>query len=107
MKRAVLAMVRGGCIYIMTNKHHTTLYIGVTADLVARVQEHKEKSDPRSFTAKYNLVELAYFELLPGIEEAIAREKQLKGGSRKNKIDLINRMNPGWIDLYEKEVKNW
>jgi putative endonuclease len=100
-------MVRGGCVYIMTNKHHTTLYIGVTSDIVARVLEHKEKTDPKSFTARYNLFKLVYYELLPGIEESIAREKQLKAGSRKRKIDLINSMNPEWKDLFEAEVKNW
>jgi putative endonuclease len=91
----------------MTNKHHTTLYTGVTADLVSRVMEHIEKIDPKCFTAKYNLNKLVYYELLPGIEESIAREKQLKGGSRQKKIDLINSINPKWLDLYESDVKYW
>ena len=99
-------MKRGGCVYIMTNKHHTTLYIGVTADLFSRVVDHKERTDPKSFTARYNLYKLVYYESFSTIEEAIDREKQLKGGSRQKKIDLINRMNPTWKDFWE-EVKNW
>ena len=90
----------------MTNNHHTTLYIGVTADLFSRVVEHKEKADPKSFTARYNLNKLVYYEGYSTIEEAIEREKQLKGGSRQKKIDLVNRMNPEWKDLWE-EIKNW
>lgn len=90
----------------MTNKHHTTLYVGVTADLYSRVTEHKKKSDPRSFTARYNLNKLVYCESFSTIEEAIDREKQLKGGSRQKKIDLISRMNPAWKDLWEV-VKTW
>jgi putative endonuclease len=90
----------------MTNKHHTTLYIGVTADLFSRVVEHQEKSDPKSFTARYNLDKLVYYESFSTIEEAIDREKQLKGGSRQKKIDLINRTNPAWRDLWEV-VKSW
>ncbi len=91
---------------MMTNKHHTTLYVGVTADLYARVVEHKEKSDPRSFTARYNLNKLVYYESYSSIEEAIDREKQIKGGSRQKKIDSINRMNPAWRDLWEL-IKRW
>ena len=90
----------------MTNKHHTTLYIGVTADLFSRVVEHKEKSNPKSFTARYNLNKLVYHESFSSIEEAIDREKQLKGGSRQKKIDLIKCMNPAWKDLWEI-IKKW
>lgn len=90
----------------MTNKHHTTLYIGVTADLFSRVVEHKEKADPKSFTARYNLNKLVFYESFSSIEEAIEREKQLKGGSRQKKIDLINHVNPNWQDLWEV-VKTW
>ncbi len=99
-------MKRGGCVYIMTNKHHTTLYTGVTADLFSRIVEHKEKSDPKSFTARYNLNKLVFYESFSSIEEAIDREKQIKGGSRQKKIDLINHMNPEWTDLWEV-VKKW
>jgi putative endonuclease len=99
-------MTRGGCVYIITNKHHTTLYTGVTADLFSRIAEHKEKSDPKSFTARYNLNKLVYYQRFLSIEEAIEREKQIKGGSRQKKMDLINRMNPEWKDLWEV-VKTW
>ena len=99
-------MVRGGCIYIMTNKHHTTIYVGVTSDLVSRILEHREGVYPKSFTARYNLHKLVYFEKFSSIEEAIDREKQLKGGSRQKKIDLIKGMNPDWKDLYE-DIKRW
>ncbi len=92
-------MQRGGTIYIMANKNNTTLYVGVTANLVARVQEHQDKKYPNSFTARYNLDKLVYFESWAGIEEAILREKQIKGGSRKKKEDLINSINPKWEDL--------
>jgi len=99
-------MVKGGAVYIMTNKKRTTLYTGVTSDLYSRVVEHKKKVYPRSFTAKYNCEELVYFEAFNSIEEAIAREKQIKGGSRDKKIALIEAMNPAWKDLFE-EVKGW
>jgi putative endonuclease len=99
-------MTRGGCVYIITNKHHTTLYTGVTSDLFSRIVEHKEKSDPKSFSARYNLNKLVYYQRFVSIEEAIEREKQIKGGSRQKKIDLINRMNPAWRDLWDV-VKTW
>ena len=99
-------MERGGCVYVMTNKTKTTLYVGVTSDLVARVFEHKSHKYPRSFTARYNLENLIYYEILPTIEEAIAREKQIKAGSRKKKDLLIQSMNPQWLDLYD-DVKQW
>lgn len=90
----------------MTNEHHTTLYVGVTSDLLSRVIEHKEKKYPKSFTARYNLIKLVYYESFNWIEEAIAREKQLKGGSRVDKEKLISSLNPTWIDLFE-EVSKW
>lgn len=99
-------MKRGGSVYIITNQHHTTLYVGVTSDLLKRITQHREKFYPNSFSAKYNLNKLVYFENLPTITEAIAREKQLKAGSRKKKIDLINTMNPKWDDLFEV-IKEW
>jgi len=99
-------MKKGGCIYIMTNERHTTLYVGVTSELYNRVVEHKEKKYPKSFTARYNLDKLVYFEIFHSIEEAIAREKQIKGGSRKAKEKLIQSMNPDWKDLFE-EVSKW
>jgi putative endonuclease len=99
-------MKRGGSVYIMTNQHHTTLYIGVTSDLPKRISQHREKFYPTGFTAKYNINKLVYFENLPTITEAIAREKQLKAGSRKKKLDLINTMNPKWDDLYDV-IREW
>jgi len=99
-------MERGGAIYIMTNKNKTTLYIGVTSDLKKRVYEHKNHIFNNSFTDKYNIEYLIYYETFHSIEEAIAREKQLKGGSRKKKEDLINSMNLEWNDLYD-EIMKW
>ncbi|MFH1003997.1 MAG: GIY-YIG nuclease family protein [Bacteroidota bacterium] len=99
-------MKRGGCIYIMTNKNNTTLYTGVTSDLKIRVYHHKNNLFPESFTATYKLHKLVYYEAFHNIEEAIAREKQIKGGSRKKKEALINAFNPEWKDLYE-EVMDW
>jgi|SRR5512133_249678 putative endonuclease len=91
----------GGYVYIMTNKNHTVLYVGVTEDLVKRVQEHKEHIF-KGFTHKYNVEYLMYYEFHNHIISAIEREKLIKGGSRKRKIDLINGMNPEWEDLYLK-----
>ena len=90
----------------MTNKNNTTLYVGVTSDLFIRVTEHKENIHPRSFTAKYNLHKIVYYELFFSIDEAIAREKQIKGGSRKKKEELIKKFNPQWKDLYS-EIYKW
>tara|TARA_R110000868_G_scaffold253007_1_gene509725 strand:+ start:1677 stop:1976 length:300 start_codon:yes stop_codon:yes gene_type:complete len=98
-------MERGGCIYILTNKNKKVLYTGVTSDLQSRVYEHKTRVHPKSFTAKYNVDWLVYYETFHSIEEAIDREKQLKAGSRKKKLDLINSFNPDWKDLYEDILK--
>lgn len=78
-------MKYGGYTYIMTNKNNTVLYTGVTSNLIKRVYEHKESIFPDSFTSKYNLNKLVYFEGFNRIEDAIAREKQIKGGSRRKK----------------------
>ncbi len=99
-------MVRGGITYLMTNKNNTTLYCGVTSDLVSRVMEHKDKDYPRSFTARYNLFKLVYFISFGSIEEAIEHEKYIKGKRRSWKNELINSINPDWKDLWE-EIKNW
>lgn len=99
-------MKKGGAIYIMTNFTNTVLYTGVTNDLIRRVSEHKEGKDLKFFTFKYNLKKLVYFESFHTIEEAIAREKQIKGGSRKKKENLINSFNPDWKDLWE-EILKW
>jgi putative endonuclease len=93
-------MERGGYVYIMTNKNNTVLYTGVTSNLTKRVSEHKNHLHPGSFTAKYNIVKLIYYEGFDHIQDAIAREKQIKAGSRQDKLDLVNVMNPHWSDLY-------
>ncbi len=88
------------CIYIMTNKGNTVLYTGVTSNLFNRVAQHKDKLIA-GFTSTYNVNKLVYYEEYDTMEEAIAREKQIKGGSRQEKIELINSKNPGWRDLYD------
>jgi putative endonuclease len=85
----------------MTNKNNSTLYTGVTNDLKRRVYEHKEKI-VGGFTKKYNLNKLVYYEMFEDPENAILREKQIKGGSRQRKIDLINSLNKEWQDLYQQ-----
>jgi len=86
-------------IYIMTNPANTVLYTGVTNDLPRRVAEHKAGQFVSSFTKKYNVTKLVYFEAGEDVNGAISREKQIKAGSRKKKIGLINSMNPEWRDL--------
>jgi len=88
-------------IYIITNKYHTVLYTGVTGDLQRRIIEHRSGKGG-IFSYRYHLNILVYFESGDDINMAIAREKQIKGGSRGKKIKLINSMNPNWDDLYEK-----
>ncbi|MBX3037502.1 MAG: GIY-YIG nuclease family protein [Anaerolineales bacterium] len=88
------------CVYIMTNAHHTVLYTGVTNNLARRVYEHKNGLGS-TFVKKYNVHKLVYYEIGNDINATIAREKQIKGGSRKKKLDLINSLNPEWKDLYE------
>src|SRR3970282_1346925 len=89
------------CVYILTNWKHTVLYTGVTNNLYRRMQEHREKKGGK-FTGKYNLNKLVYLEAPERIEDAIRREKQIKGGSREKKIDLITSFNPEWNDLYDE-----
>lgn len=91
--------MKPGYVYILTNKNNTTLYVGVTSNLLERVQQHKSKMNPKSFTARYNLDKLVYYEALQMIGDAIAREKQLKAGSRAKKIALIEKENKTWEDL--------
>jgi len=97
-----MVIAKGGCVYIMTNKTHSVLYVGVSSDLTARVWDHKNKTYPKSFTAKYNCDKLVYYCFYPGIEEAIAVEKALKGSSRARKQKLVTAMNPPWEDLYPR-----
>ena len=94
--------MKGGFTYITTNKHHTVLYTGVSGNLENRVAQHKTKFYLKSFTAKYNADKLVYYETFWDIRDAIAREKQIKAGSRRKKIALIEKMNPAWDDLTDK-----
>jgi putative endonuclease len=84
-------------VYIMTNRAGT-LYIGVTNNLEPRVLEHKAASVP-GFTARYRMTKLVYYEATEDVRDAIAREKQLKGWTRRRKVELIDGMNPYWFDL--------
>ncbi len=93
---------RAYCIYILTNSHHTVLYTGVTNNLQRRVMEHRSKQGDGSFTKKYNVHKLVYYEYGDDINFAIYREKQIKGGSRHKKIDLITGFNPEWKDLFDE-----
>jgi putative endonuclease len=86
-------------IYILTNKWNRVLYTGVTADLRNRLRVHRARLNPESFTSRYKVVKLVYYEFHPNMLKAIAREKQIKGGSRADKLRLIEKMNPGWVDL--------
>ena len=86
------------CVYILTNSRHTVLYTGVTNNLERRSLEHKSKQG-NAFTKRYNVNQLVYYECDDDISLAIAREKQIKAGSREDKIKLINSLNPEWKDL--------
>ena len=88
------------CVYILTNQRNTVLYTGVTGDLASRVYQHREKLLP-GFTNRYNVSKLLYFEAGYDASGAIAREKQIKAGSRQKKIGLIKGFNPEWRDLYD------
>ena len=88
-------------VYILTNKSNKVLYTGVTNNLERRVYEHKHKLVP-GFTEKYNVNKLVYYDLTNDINEAISREKQIKGWTRQKKIDLIETINPEWADLAEE-----
>ena len=88
-------------VYILTNETGTTMYIGVTKDLVRRMHEHKHKLDSNSFTAKYDIHKLVYYEYTTDVRAAIEREKQLKSWNRARKNKLVETRNPSWEDLYE------
>ena len=91
--------MKSGYIYILTNKTNEVLYTGVTSDLQKRIYEHKNKLAD-GFTKKYQINKLVYYELFDQIDDAIIREKQIKGGSRSKKLKLIKTMNPNFNDLY-------
>ncbi|MDR0804092.1 MAG: GIY-YIG nuclease family protein [Rickettsiales bacterium] len=95
----------GGYVYIMTNEKMGTLYIGVTANLEKRVNEHRTKKFTDSFTAKHDLKHSVYYETFGDIQAAIAREKHLKKWNRNWKLKLIVDMNPNWLDLYEEMLR--
>ncbi len=86
-------------VYILSNKMNSVLYTGMTNNLEKRVWEHKNKVDKNSFTARYNVNKLVYFETTSDVRSAIEREKQIKAGSRAKKVELINTFNPMWDDL--------
>ena len=92
-------MVKSGFIYILTNRNNTVLYVGVTSNLTQRVHQHRTGFFKNSFTSRYNLTKLVYYEKFLSIEDAIGREKQLKAGSRKKKVELIEKNNMEWEDL--------
>ena len=97
---AIFTYMKTYYVYIMTNWNNEVLYIGVTNNIARRVYEHKEQLAD-GFTKKYNVNKLVYVESCEDVRDAITREKQLKGGSRKKKIDLISADNPQWSDLSE------
>jgi putative endonuclease len=86
--------------YILTNKYNKVFYIGVTSNLVKRIFEHKSKLEPKSFTAKYNLNKLVYYESCEDITSSIEREKYLKHKTKSFKIQLVQGINPNFEDLY-------
>jgi len=94
-----LKMKKGGHVYILTNKNNTVLYTGVTSNLSNRLIQHQNGFFKNSFTDRYNVKKLVYYEEFDRIETAIAREKQIKAGSRQKKVNLINKFNPEWKDL--------
>ena len=91
-------------VYIMINAKNGTLYVGVSNDIVRRIYEHKNKTFPDSFTARYNCDKLVYFEEYKYVNDAIEREKKIKAGSRQKKIELIESINPQWLDLSAQEL---
>ncbi len=88
-------------VYILSNATNVAIYIGVTNDLIRRIYEHRNHTDPKSFTARYNISKLVYYEETPDVRAAIEREKQLKSWSRARKNKLITSKNPTWSDLYD------
>ena len=95
-----MAVGKEYCVYLMTNAHNTVIYCGVTNNLARRVYEHKNGLGG-IFTKKYNVNKLVYYEVGDNVSAALAREKQIKGGSGKKKIDLVNSINPEWKDLFD------
>ena len=94
-------MSKQPAVYILTNAHHTVLYTGVTSNLKVRVYQHREKLIA-GFTSRYNVQKLVYYEAADEMAIAITREKQIKAGSRRKKVELIDALNPTWRDLYDE-----
>ena len=92
--------MRSYYVYILANATNVAIYTGVTNDLMRRVYEHKHKADPKSFTAKYEIHKLVYYETTNDVYSALTREKQIKGLSRAKKNALVDAFNPLWKDLY-------
>ena len=88
-------------VYIMTNSFGNVIYTGITNDLIRRVYEHRNHFEKNSFTSRYNLEKLVYFETTSDVQSAIEREKQIKSWNRKRKNKLVESRNPNWEDLYE------
>ena len=88
-------------VYILTNRNNAVLYTGVTSDLVRRVYEHRQHLDPDSFTSKYKITKLVYFEETSDVKAALEREKQIKSWKRERKMALIMESNPRMLDLYD------
>ena len=87
-------------VYIMSNKRNTAIYTGVTKNLKRRASEHRNSY--KGFTKMYNVNKLVYYEIIDSIDRAVLREKQIKAGSRRKKLELINKINREWRDLYEE-----
>lgn len=100
-KSSTHILMKQPCVYIVTNKRNGTLYTGVTSDLIKRVYEHK-KGRTQGFTQRYGCKKLVWYELHETMEFAILREKQIKAGSRKKKLALIEATNSTWRDLYSE-----
>ena len=92
-------MPRAPCVYILANRRQGTLYTGVTSNLAQRIFQHRDGMTP-GFATRYGCNRLVFYEAYERMDEAIAREKQIKGGSRRKKLALIEAMNPQWRDLY-------
>ena len=97
-------MEKGGYIYILTNKNNSVLYVGVTSNFEQRMWQHRTGQFKNAFTSRYNISKLVYYEIFLTIGDAIAREKQIKAGSRKKKIELITKRNSEWKDLYKSNL---
>jgi predicted GIY-YIG superfamily endonuclease len=92
--------MKSPCVYIMANRRNGTLYCGVTSDLARRAYQHRTGAG-EGFTKRYGCTRLVWYDFCDRMDDAIAREKQIKGGSRAKKLALIEAMNPNWDDLYE------